>query len=229
MAGVFPDRPKFEIAASDHWAARKKNKPLRTTYRSGDLATERFLLELAEFREQQLADSTPTGNWLLAFRRDFQAILSLAPCRGLQQVLQKLPPESPVFPVALWLQGRCSTRMKSHDLESLPAEATPTLRKHFAKALYRVEAWPRLRRLANDYPNDPFVAAMKSCPFRRSLASRIARYAEHVSQPPELNPADHRPTPLWIRDSPWTLTPPKSNRWIRMMLERIRVWVRGVH
>ena len=155
--------------------------------------------------------------------------MQLRPCRGLRDFLLETPPDCPSYLVALWLLGRCSTRYSRYGLEAMDAEQTAISRRHYARALYRVEAWQRLRDLCMAYPEEPRLAALLTMKYRRPLASRLARFAEHVDRSHQSETQPRSSMPLWFREGTWYVTPPKSAEWIRMMLRRIRRWVGGAH
>lgn len=83
-------------------------------------------------------------------------------------------------------------------------------------------------------PDDQFVVSMltlnhreRKFNFSRSIENRIARFADYVDRSHEAKVTERSRMPLWFRDARWMLTPAKSTEWLRMMLARIKKWVRG--
>jgi hypothetical protein len=222
MAAGVTSRPRFEITASDCARAGVRNVPIRVRYFPGDLAVERFLLELGKYRRESMG-----GNSLLAFRDDFRQIIAYRPCAGLREFLGVCSPEHPAFLIGVWLLGRCATPQATYILERLPADRSPQARRHFARALRRIECWPRLRRLAADYPGDTDLAALISDGPGATFHNRLERFATHVDKSHAAEADLASRMPLWFRDHDWHRTEPKRPSFIRLMLERIKQWVRG--
>lgn len=200
--------------------------PVRIRYFPGDLAVERFLIELGKYQQELASSNRSRLGWLLPFRYDFRQILSYRPCAGLREFLGVCPPEHPSFLIGVWLLGRCATSQATYILDELPVGSSPKAREHLARALCRVECWPRLRRLAADYPDDLVLAAMVRESPGDSFHNRLSRFAQHVDREHETEAAVASQMPLWFRDSTWGVTEPKRPAWIRVVLERIRQWVR---
>ena len=227
MAAVPTSRPRFKITVGDHARAGVRNVPVRIRYFPGDLAVERFLIELGKYQRELVSSNQSRFGWLLVFRDDFRQIMRYRPCAGLREFLGVCPPEHPSFLIGVWLLGRCATSQATYILDELPVASSPKARKHFARALHRVECWPRLRRLAADNPDDLFLAAMVHESPGDSFHNRLSRFAQHVGRGHEAEAAVTSRMPLWFRDSHWAVTEPKRPAWIRVILERIRQWVRG--
>lgn len=228
MAAAVEERPVYQVRFPDARRAVRRNPPLQNKYFATDLAVERFLLELSEYCQSLVSDNRSHFGWLLQFRGDFRSIMRYRPCAGLREFLGVCPPEHPSFLIGVWLLGRCAARQATFDLERLPADGTSRARKHFARALRRIESWPRLRRLAADFPNDANVAAAMSRTAGESFRRRLSRFAQHVDRLHESEAAVASRMPLWFRDFEWQRTEPKRPAWIRIVLERIRQWMRGV-
>ena len=220
-------RPRFCITPADRGCERFRNLPLRRKYRGMDFAIARYLVELGRYHRSLSKRGRLRPGWLMGSRRDFRQMIACRPCAGLREFLGVCPPEHPSFLIAIWLLGRCATRQATFDLERLPADGSPTERKHFARALHRVESWPRLRQLAADYSDDPNVAATLARPGGKNFARRLERFATHVDTSHADEAAVASQMPLWVRDEEWHRIEPKSPSWIRIVLERIKQWVRG--
>ncbi len=226
MAAVLTSRPRFRITVGDHARAGVRNVPVRIRYFAGDLALERFLIELGKYQRELVSNNRSRFGWLLPFRDDFRHIMSYRPCAGLREFLGVCPPEHPTFLIGVWLLGHCATSQATYILDELPVGGSSKARRHFARALRRVECWPRLRRLATDYPDDLQLAAMVSESPGDSFRNRLSRFSQHVDRSHEAEAAAASQMPLWFRDSHWAVTEPKRPAWIRLILERIRQWVR---
>ncbi|WP_425397991.1 hypothetical protein [Aeoliella sp.] len=205
----------------------EKRHPAGVLLRS-QLAVAEFLDEIDD-QYAAAGDGGPGVGWLLRFRSDFRAMIQdgLLAAYGLGKCLQTGPTHTPAYAVAIFLLGRCASRSHTLGLSRLDAESTPAVRKHYARALRRVEAWPRLRRLSEDHPDDRFVQAVLENTTRRPFVNRLSRFAQHVDHSHEAEAALVSRMPLWIRDTEWNGKPPKRASWIRIVLERIREWVRG--
>lgn len=227
MAAVVPCRPRFEVAREDALRSARRNTAFRVKYVGADLAVERFLRALAEYRDSLRQDGRDHHGWLLPMRQEFRLIIHRRPCLGLRDFLGVCPPNHPTFPIAVWLLGVCATRYKNFDLDRLPDGNSPRARKHLARALRRVESWPRLRELAAEYPDDELLQRLLADDSMRNFRRRLSRFAQNVDHSHEAEAALVSRMPLWIRDTNWKGKPPKRASWIRIVLERIREWVRG--
>ncbi|MCO6047503.1 hypothetical protein NG895_26670 [Aeoliella sp. ICT_H6.2] len=190
---------------------------------------DRFLAELDRYHHYLSSHGKCGQGWLLAFRNDFRQILFDEPAVNfpLARYLRDCPPERPGYCIAMWLLGRCAERTKSYGLAKLTDGDSPRIRRHLALALRRVESWPRLRRLAAEHPDDEFLTRLLSDASRQSFDRRLHRFSEHVDHSHEAEAALASRMPLWIRDTNWSGKPPKTASWIRVILKRIRYWVRG--
>lgn len=227
MAAAVLDLPQFEILASDHFRAGVRKAPIRIRYFPGDIAVTRFVAELSSYRKLLQEADLRDINWLLPLRSEFLSIQRYRPCAGLRHYLRAANPKEPEFLLALWLLSRCATPQVLYELDRQPAEATPVARKHYARALRRVGAWARLRRLAADYPEDDYIATLVVGSPGDAFDSRLHRFTRNVDDSHAAEAALVSQMPLWMRDSELTATPAKSTGWIRVLLERIKEWVRG--
>jgi hypothetical protein len=226
MAAVGEER-LMQVAKLDTLSSVNGRLPRRYRLRSSDWDTFRFLVHLEQHRDIMERDHLLTQGCWLRFRREFREIIKQRPCAGLRKFLFQVDPDSPVGLVAIWLLGRSATPRCTYGLDQLPAGETHRARRHLARALRRVEAWQRLRELAAVYPNDKFVQEMLARPAHDPFAKRLDRFAQHVDRSHESDAAMASRMPLWFRDSEWSQTPPKDTGWIRVLLERIKRWVRG--
>lgn len=192
-----------------------------------DRAAARFLRELVVYRDWLVFSNRSNHSWLLPFRNDFRRLTKDFASQGIRRFLQERRPDSPCYALGISLLGRSASKHSTIGLETLPGDKDPRTRCHFARALRRLESWPRLRQLADDYPDDEFVQAMLALPHNRNFRQRLARFAEHVDQSHAEEAAHASKMPLWRREAEWEATPPKNASWIRYFLERIRRWVHG--
>src|SRR5690606_16356035 len=109
----------------------------------------------------------------------------------------------------------------------LPVDEDVRLRRHYVRALQRVESWPRLRQIARRHPGDPFAKRLLRRNSLDSFARRVSRFAQHLDRSHESDAVLASQMPLWFRDNEWKQTPPKDPGWIRALLERIKRWLRG--
>jgi hypothetical protein len=227
MAAATIERPVYEVQATDLTVETVRVSPRIKRVLRFDLAALRFLRQLIVYRDSLVFSNRTTNNWLLPFRKDFRQLIAGSPGAGLVDFLEEHTADSPGYALALMLLGRSASRFHTFGIEFLAADQDARVRRHFAKALRRTESWPRLRQLADDYPDDEFVQAMLRLPRHREFRNRLERFTEHVDKPHAAEAALASRMPLWRRDAEWEETPPKNAGWIRYFLQRIRRWVRG--
>ncbi|WP_442485376.1 hypothetical protein [Aeoliella sp. SH292] len=227
MAAVVSDQPSFRVTADDELDAADRRVSHRRRRSADDLAVERFLRRLGHYRNLLTRYDLLRADWLLAFRADFRKILRNRPQGGIESFLAASPLDHPSFGIAIWLLGRCASRQTSEVLDQLPVDEDVRLRRHYVRALHRVESWPRLRQIARRHPGDPYVKRLLRRNSLDTFARRVSRFAQHVDRSYESDAAMASRMPLWFRDTEWIETPPKDPSWIRELLERIKRWVRG--
>jgi hypothetical protein len=226
MAAVVSDQPSFRVTADDELevADRRVSRRRRS---ADDLAVERFLRRLGQYRNLLVRYGLLRADWLLAFRTDFRKIIQKQPRTGIEAFVATSPLDHPSLGIAIWLLSHCATRQTSELLDRVPMEENVRFRRHYVRALHRVESWQRIRQIARRHPGDPYVKRLLRRSSPDSFAQRVARFAVHVDRTHETEAATASRMPLWFRDSEWSRTPPKDPGWIRVILERIKRWVRG--
>jgi hypothetical protein len=171
--------------------------------------------------------------WLLPYRARFRAIihshhgnsLSGVDVSAIQYYMAYCPP--PMIPICAWLIGRCSSRYRLFGLAELSRGSSRQVRKHLAKALWRLEAWHLLDEIASRYPHDEKVQwYANSVTVHRRFDDRLKNYLADVDASHAGEVATPSRMPYWAMQTSWEITPPKSVAAIRRILERIRHWVR---
>jgi hypothetical protein len=163
---------------------------------------------------------------LLPFRRDFRLIEYYEPVVGLMCWADR--GEGPCRTIAIWLLGRIRP-LRDVSVIARCHNADPHVRRHAAKALWRMEAWALLRELAADDP-DPVVRRIAEHAARppADFQSRLSRYVRDEVHSKALEELPRRERlQLYLNAVPGVGLPPKSPAFIRMILERIRRLVRG--
>lgn len=204
-----------------HWKHRAY------TFRQVDFAVMRFLTDLLVRRDELQSSDQLTSAWLLPYRAELRGILEDKPCAGLWRYARDRSPEDACLPVAIWLLGRTAWRGCTYELEEVGSDRVPAVRRHLARALSRVEAWPRLRELAATYPDDRRLQALFRVGQSERFTENLKRFVQHVDDSHAAEAALASRMPLWMRDELGEETPPKSASWIRQMLLSIQRWVRG--
>jgi len=165
---------------------------------------------------------------LLALRKDFRAIQSDRPIRGLIWCIAR--DDSDLRRLAIWLLGQVGNRHTKHVLMLCSREDDVRIRKEAVRALRRLEAWAELREIAAR-ETDPVVrriAKSAEAP-PREFSERMGRFLDNdvevVENPDEASPGAKS---LYVNTTIGDGTPPKSRWYIRLILERIR-WLVGRH
>jgi hypothetical protein len=164
---------------------------------------------------------------LLPFRHDFRLIEYYEPVVGLMWWAER--GAGPCRKIAIWLLGRIPYGCDVSVLARCRFDADFRVRRHAAKALWRMGAWAALRDLAADDP-DRVVRRIAEHAARppTDFATRLSRYLrdEVHAQALASRPRRERPR-LYLKATPGVGLPPKSPWFIRMILERIRRLVHG--
>ncbi len=135
------------------------------------------------------------------------------------------PPD--MVPVCVWLIGKRAKRYQTSDLEHLARDPSPTVRKHVAKALRRLEAGPLLEDMAVLFPDDAKVQWFAKTPVaHRAFKERLSAFVHSLDDSHAGEVTTPSQMPYWAAEKSWHRTPPKSIELIRRMLRRIRHWVR---
>ena len=97
------------------------------------------------------------------------------------------------------------------------------------RILRRIEAWEKLRTLAERNPDDAKIRWYAYAPFaKRNFSERLHNFTDHVDPSHAAEAAGPSRMPLWFADLDWIRRPPKPFAYIRELLERIHRWVHGV-
>ena len=192
---------------------------LHTGGRGKRAAARRFFRHLSDTCAVDSARATAPR--LLCYRTDFRRLVADEQVVLFQRYLSDANPL--VRSLAVWMLGQCANRCNLLGIENYCQDASPMVRKHVAKALYRLEAHQILREMSLRYPSDAAVQWFaQDKPNNTRFEERLSDFSRHVvtSQPQHLDSAE--PMTFWARFENWLLTPPKSNSYIRAILERIR-------
>jgi hypothetical protein len=129
--------------------------------------------------------------------------------------------------ICVWLMSRFSDRMHLYEIKTFRDDVSPNIRRHVAKALRRLEAWPSLRDMADANRGDSRIQWYATAPTAHlPFAKRLQRFTFNIDDSHADEVATPSRMPYWAQDDFWTLTPPKSVLFIRRMLRRIRHLVR---
>jgi len=127
----------------------------------------------------------------------------------------------------IWLLSQYADRFRLRGIDYFCEDPSPTVRKHVAKALRRLEAWQLLDRMVTAYPGDDVVGWFAKAPIRKlELSEKLRRYKAGVDDSRSEEVATPSRMPFWALERNWERTPPKSVLLIRRVLRRIRHWVR---
>jgi hypothetical protein len=207
---------------------------LRTPFWAGDI-TKTYLFKFLKRMEATSLQAAALQKhdlkhrpWPLAFRRELREIFARYDSRAnvgemeiVRLYLLTCPPS--MIPICVWMIGRFGGPMPLRELKSLRHSLSPQLRRHLAKALRRLSAWPLLREMAIENPNDDRIQWFATAPStHRPFAERLNNFksiidhshADEVRTPSQM--------PFWARDHRWYRTPPKSLEMMRRILRRIQ-------
>ncbi len=187
----------------------------------------RFLRELGEYRSR--LDSFYEGEvpptWLLRFRKDFRLLGEQRGGLVFQRFISLGDPA--LRHVYIWLLSKSASRFFFLGLDEYCDDPNPIVRKHVAKALRRLEAWPLLTRMAEAHPEDERLRWFATAPTtKRPFSERLQNFRTAVDASHAAEVVTPSQMPFWASESFWSYTPPKSVDVIRRMLRRIRHWVR---
>jgi hypothetical protein len=164
-------------------------------------------------------------SWLLPYRGDLRRAIQHSRLEPIKLYLTRCPPD--MVPVAIWLWGKCADRFRLYGLSGFCYYKSPTVRKHVAKALRRLEAWSLLDEMAAAFPDDQKIHWFASAPISHGpFEERLENFKRNVDDSHAGEAATPSRMPFWAAERVWDYTPPKSVALIRRMLQRIRHWVR---
>lgn len=189
-----------------------------------------LVLEELEGRHFELLASRPAAakraTWLLSYRDLFRQLADGKYAPAFHAYLAKCPVE--MTPLGVWLLSRCGDRCNLRGLGDFANHSSEAVRRHVARALRRLEAWPELAAMAKVYPgNDRIQWYANASIIKRSHEERLrslAQIMDHSNAPAAAGPSH---MPLWFRDLDWLRRPPKSIEYIRTLLARIHRLVHG--
>ena len=82
-----------------------------------------------------------------------------------------------MIPICVWMIGRFRRGMPIHELASLRHSLSPSVRRHLAKTLRRLEAWSLLRVMAAENPNDDRIQWFATAPTtHRPFSERLEMF-----------------------------------------------------
>jgi hypothetical protein len=216
---AFNQKPSYRATPGD-W--------VRAGGHARSLAAHRFLNQLVCYRnylrQLHLGEELPI-TWLLGFRNDFRRLIldeNLAVIHSFMLV-----GDDQLRPIAIWLTSQLANRTRLFDIEEYCDDPSPVVRKHVAKALRKLEAWPLLGKMLTADPDDAKLHWFASAPIRqRPFSESLEKYSQTVDQSHADEVVTPSRMPFWRRESFWERTPPKSVLAIRRVLRRIRHLVR---
>jgi hypothetical protein len=133
-----------------------------------------------------------------------------------------------MIPLGVWLWGKCADRFRLYGLSAFCHDRSPQVRKHVAKALRRLEAWTFLQEMATANPDDVMIQQFATPPTsHRPFPERLTNFARNVDDSRAGEVVTPSQMPFWRLQRDWEGRSPKSGWYIRLMLWRIRRWVRG--
>jgi hypothetical protein len=184
-------------------------------------------IEAERTREVESADpSVANRTWLLRYRADLHWAIWYSRLEPIKLYLADCPPE--MVPLAVWLWGKCADRFRLYGFSAFCNDPSAQVRKHVAKALRRLEAWTLLAEMAAANPDDARIQWFANTPTtHRSFPERLKNFARNVDNSHAGEVVTPSPMPFWRRERDWEGRSPKSAWYIRLMLWRIRRWVRG--
>jgi hypothetical protein len=193
----------------------------------GDQRTFR-LLKRIESDRAAVGTSAVSGNstgWLIRYRDELRWAIQHSHLEPIKLYLTQCPPE--MVPLAVWLWGRCADRFRLYGLSSFCRDPSPTVRKHVAKALWRLEAWSLLADMAAAFPDDEKIHWFANAPISHGpFEERLANFKRNIDDSHADEVVLPSRMPFWAAERAWGYTPPKSVALIHRMLRRIRHWVR---
>jgi hypothetical protein len=190
-------------------------------------AADHFLRELTAYRNrlESFYHGELPHTWLLKFRSDFRILKKQRAAPLIHRFASIGDPA--MRHVYIWLLSRFASRFFLLGIDEYCDDPSPVVRRHVAKALRRLEAWPLLAEMAAAHPENERVrwfatASTRKRPFSDRLRDFRARlddsHAAEVMTPSQM--------PFWTKEDSWSRTPPKSVEMMRRILRRIRHWVR---
>ena len=203
---------------------------LRTGGRANLEFANRFFAELSLVASERRSAKEGIGRPILfPFRDDFRRLISDQSIDVLRYVF--LIDRDPLLrSVGIWLLSHSANRCQLLGIEEYCDDPSPMVRKHVARALYRLEARQLLQRMSADHPLDLAVQWFAQAgPNQTDFEERLRRYSEHVDHATAQAATEAEPMSFWARFEKWYLTPPKSNWYLRRILERLRHYIHGGH
>ena len=130
--------------------------------------------------------------------------------------------------IFIWLLSQAADRFRLRGISDFCYDPSPQVRKHVAKALRRLEAWWLLQEMARAFPDDATVQWFAHAPLsHRPFPDRLRNFVRNVDDSHADEVVTPSRMPFWRLEREWEGRGPKSVWYIRVMLWRIRRWVRG--
>jgi hypothetical protein len=206
---------------------RRRWRLLSTNLRS-QRRTFRLLKRLELERPEAMSSAAHRAAphaWLLPYRNDLRQAIEHARLEPIKLYLTQCPPA--MVPIAIWLWGKCADRFRLYGLSAFCYDRSPMVRKHLAKALWRLEAWSLLDEMVRTFPDDEKIRWFANAPISHGpFEKRLKNFTRNVDDSHAGEVATPSRMPFWAAERAWDYTPPKSVALIRRMLQRIRHWVR---
>ncbi len=205
---------------------RRRWRYLSANFRS-ERRTFRLLKRLESERPAAINSAAlraaPQG-WLLPYRGDLRWAIEHGRIEPIKLYLTLCPLE--MVPIAIWLWGKCADRFRLYGLSAFCHYQSPTVRKHVAKALRRLEAWSLLDEMAAAFPDDEKIRWFASAPTSHGpFEKRLKNFKRNVDDSHAGEVVTPSRMPFWALERSWDYTPPKSAELMRRILRRIRHWV----
>jgi hypothetical protein len=186
-----------------------------------------FLRELTKYRYDLKAihDGAVPHTWLIRFRTDFRLLDEQRAGLVIQRFLSLGSLD--LRHVFIWHLSKSASRFYLLGIDEYCDDSSPVVRKHVAKALRRLEAWPLLEEMAAAHPEDERLRWFATAPTtKRPFSDRLRNFRSDIDASHAAEVATPSQMPFWTQEGSWERTPPKSVAMIRRMLRRIRHWVR---
>ncbi len=144
-------------------------------------AAVRFLRELSEYRARLASfyDGEIPPTWLLRFRNDFRLLAEQGNGLVIQRFISLGDPA--LRPIFIWLLSKHASRFFLLGIDEHCDDINPVVRKHVAKALRRLEAWPLLKKMAARHPEDERLRWFATAPTtKRPFSERLQNFRAAV-------------------------------------------------
>jgi len=197
--------------------------------RFGTVAAYEFLSQL-RFRRRNVWNAIAEGHqpaaWLIPLRKDIRRLWRGENAAIIRRRIHQ--DDGELLAVYVWLLSRFADRCRLFGIDDYIHDASPSVRKHVAKALRRLQAWQHLEVMAAENPADAAINWYAKTPYlKRQFSERLRNYSVNVDQSRAAEAARQSQMPYWSLYTPWQGKPSKSLELIRDILLRIHHWVHG--